>query len=943
MRPIHLTLSAFGSYGGVEEISFQEQSQGLFLIAGDTGSGKTTIFDGIMFALYGKLSGKERESNMMRSEYASEDRETWVEFTFSYKDQTGDKQYKIRRSPTYTRKSKRKNKDGQYTETKQGGTACLTLPDGKELTKLREIGEKIEEIIGLTCDQFGKIAMIAQGEFQELIMDKTGKRKEIFQKIFETRIYEQIELEIWDRFKKEYANQKENMTQMTTTLEGAKLPEDSEFREKWNEALAKMDTEPELLEHLYEELLAEQKAAQKSQEQLRQEAHEKWEKGKQLRGSQVELEKLVQNQGDLTLRLAQAQETLEESKGGYEAFAKAFEREKKVLDEKSYQLREQLPEYKKRDEEKKELQNLISKEAELQQSLDELRHAGEALLQEQQELEAAEIREEDGKLEEQKLNQEEEILSRKERIVAEAKENYPKLVELQEKLATAQQRCIDVEADYETARREKEEMDRRYIAAQAGLLATQLQKGTPCPVCGSVEHPNPCQLSEETTVHEADVEAARQKEQVVESLRNQAVAEASDLRSQYDVKESEFRSDLRELAPEITVETAEDRLQMLMEDLKKERQELEARIRACQEQIKAQEKRKERRQELAELLPKNAEEQKKVELTWEQMKISKKVAEEKCQAWQESLLYASLKEAEAGLQMLTQQGEALEKEQTTWKTKLEGDKERVDGLGGQLEQCRENVEEKRTTLARQWEAWECPEEMCNDAETLAQWEKSLEMAWKEASGAYEEAKLMYDSNRETFRKWKEKKKEREAVRKKYQVLKSLHDAARGKVYFQTYIQRHYFKQIIRAANQRLSKMNANQFLLACRELGAGSGQGQQGLELDVINPLTEKRRDAHTLSGGETFMASLAMALGLADVVQSQVGGTRLETMFIDEGFGSLSEEVRNMAVRVLLELADGNRLVGVVSHVTELKEQIPRKLLVTKDSAGSHTRWEMD
>ena len=183
--------------------------------------------------------------------------------------------------------------------------------------------------------------------------------------------------------------------------------------------------------------------------------------------------------------------------------------------------------------------------------------------------------------------------------------------------------------------------------------------------------------------------------------------------------------------------------------------------------------------------------------------------------------------------------------------------------------------------------------------------------------------------------------ERSVMAEKLQVIKSLNETANGKIHFQTYIQRQYFKQIIQAANRRLSKMAPGKFLLECRDIGTG-GQGETGLELDVYNPVTGKSRDAHTLSGGETFMASLSMALGMADIVQNTVGKTKLDTMFIDEGFGSLSDDARNQAVNVLLELAGDKRLVGVISHVSELKEQIPHKLIVTKGNNGSSVKWDI-
>ena len=203
--------------------------------------------------------------------------------------------------------------------------------------------------------------------------------------------------------------------------------------------------------------------------------------------------------------------------------------------------------------------------------------------------------------------------------------------------------------------------------------------------------------------------------------------------------------------------------------------------------------------------------------------------------------------------------------------------------------------------------------------------------------------MHYQKNDSIYKRTQQLCKDREGLNRECMVMRSLNDAANGKVHFQTYIQRQYFKRIIQAANERLVRMTSGSFLLKCREL-SGSGQGEQGLDLDVYNPVNGKTRDAHTLSGGETFLASLAMALGMADVVQNTVGKTRLDTMFIDEGFGSLSEEVRDTAVRVLLELAGDNRLVGVISHVSELKEQIPKQLLVSRNGQqGSRAVWNLE
>lgn len=240
MKPVKLIMSAFGSYGGTEIIEFNKIKNGLFLIAGDTGSGKTTIFDAIMFALYDSMSGKERKSIMMRSEYASDEMETYVEFTFSY----GSSTYTIKRFPAYERKSKRRNKDGKYTTIRQQAKAELIMPDGTQFNgKITQVNKKIEEITGLTAEQFNKIALIAQGEFQELVMDKTGRRKEIFRQIFSTQVYGDIEDIIFRKYKAEATQLKYNSTKLEELAGGIEFQEESPYKEEFITAFERKDTE----------------------------------------------------------------------------------------------------------------------------------------------------------------------------------------------------------------------------------------------------------------------------------------------------------------------------------------------------------------------------------------------------------------------------------------------------------------------------------------------------------------------------------------------------------------------------------------------------------------------------------------------------------------------------------------------------------------------------
>ena len=248
MRPVRLEMSAFGSYGGLEVIEFNKGKSGLFLIAGDTGSGKSTIFDAIMFALFDTMSGKERKGTMMRSEYADDNRETYVEFTFEYGSGSNCEEYTVKRFPAYDRKSKKKNKTGEYSMIRQGSKVSLIMPDGTEYPgQIAQINEKLQQIVGLTPEQFSRIAMIAQGEFQELIMDKTGNRKEIFRQIFSTQIYEDIEKKIYEKYKNVQNIIAKNSTQLGELVKGVDIDKNSPFYDEWEEAFKKKDTEPDNL------------------------------------------------------------------------------------------------------------------------------------------------------------------------------------------------------------------------------------------------------------------------------------------------------------------------------------------------------------------------------------------------------------------------------------------------------------------------------------------------------------------------------------------------------------------------------------------------------------------------------------------------------------------------------------------------------------------------
>ena len=1044
MKPKKLVMSAFGSYAGVETIDFEKMEHGLFLIAGDTGAGKSTIFDAIMFALYDTMSGKERKGNMMRSEYAAESAETYVEYTFSYGSANRYETYTIKRYPSYERKSKRKNKNGEYGMTKQLGRVSLILPDGKEFAgKAAETNQKIQEIIGLTAEQFSKIAMIAQGEFQELIMDKTGRRKEIFQQIFSTEIYEKIEKKIWERFKASIAAVKENTTKLRETLEGVLLAE--EEKQLWKEVLSFLETEPARVQNflrekvqsegekanlLKEELEKEQTKLAKINQELQEAVRinallEEYQKAIQERELLAERKddilkmeqellwikaaKEVQIAEQDYLRIQQEQfnatkkkeeyrllelelkKDCEETKQKKEEWKERYEKRQPFIVKEQSRLTEEMKVLQEltscREERQKLQKSLLAKQGIFQKEIE----AKEKSLQRKEELmkwlgenENLEL------LEEQTGYKRNSVTEEKHRLKS-YEVKWKDTQKTTEELKEQEKKLLESLRQWEESRRVYEEKNRAYIAAQSSFLAMELTEGQPCPVCGSTVHPSPAKSAADTVTKEVLKEAQEQERTCQKEKERQQLALESAKGALQELEKAlqlEGVSLFGEFLPEeipVRLSQAFEENQKASLQLEKEWKDLEKLLqkkkqrKAELEQIEQEIVKKEGvlqqcKDVLQELEGKETSYKAQEELLEKKVTItSSEEGQSLLEALKEEiqLLQNGLQTAEANAgqkqkeydtllgnkeeneRHLSQFSTALEKSQKLYQKILLEQGFSQEGYRSALalleseEDKRKEVENYRLvtaqcdvrvqTLAKQTEGKEIV--------GLLEFERKkqeIETDCEKKRKQYEDASYCHQGNQRILKRVKELLQGKDSLSEEMKVIRSLNDAANGKIHFQTYILRQYFKKIIQAANKRLAKMTTNQFLLKCRELN-GTGLGEAGLDLDVYNPMTGKSRDAHTLSGGETFLASLAMALGMADVVQNTVGKTHLDTMFIDEGFGSLSEEVRNTAVKVLLELAGDWRLVGVISHVTELKEQIPNKLMVTKGNHGSSVAWVQD
>lgn len=995
-------MSAFGSYADKTVIDFSKIANGLFLITGDTGAGKTTIFDAITYALYGQTSGGKRDGNMMRSQYASEECETYVEFRFLYRNEI----YTIRRNPEYLRVGKRKNADGTLKYVKESPKVELIMPDGMVFTgKKKETDMKIAEIMGMDAEQFTQIAMIAQGDFLKLLHAESKERRKIFSRIFRTRYYYQIQESLKKQATELHDKLQTGIEDYRKEMERAELPEDGEMLRQWK-TLKSMEI-PSYEES--QELLKQAITIFKEQETEKEKDYNtKKVKLDQLNGEIQKagiinrlLEAFEQANGEKQM-LKNQKEQMEEKQKAIQRIAlaqkllpyveavnysdKAKSDVIKRLQMTGQQIEVQKNSIKKKETEKISLQKEFEeKEPLLTEQIVKLgatfdryqivEELAEKLKRTKNELEKAK-NDSDRIKEEQK-----EVLLQKQKLIwtcLTIKQKTQK--DAEEKVIYHQNRLNELGQKYQEATRMYETKYQIFFKEQAGILAQTLEEGEACPVCGSKIHPEKATLSFEA-VTQQEVEKAK-------SVRNQCEKERDNEGDSYQkainvyLKEKAALNEAVFKYTGIELKEEDDAV-----DIVSERMGNPDRTWIV--------KGKDPETQLNELLNRERDFEKYLEQIKETIqKLSEEYARilAEYETRIEGLFYQTRDEAqkklsslEAQLQDIRKRNESCQMQYQQMMTELERLKEKQKAEQERLEQCENQLITERNKLTESLEVYGFAKE------ELVQWlEKGKELkVLEEAVAVYErkvqenegrlkelkdqtlgmeytdltqlnEEKNLVEQDLNQIQKQKlmlyaslKKNKEvrehlkkiyaaREDMQKKYEILSNLNRTANGnlsgtvKMDFETYVQRQYFKRIIYAANRRLIKMTNGEFILQCREIKNLGNQGQAGLDLDVYHMLTDSVRDVKTLSGGESFMASLSMALGLADIVQNASGGIKIDTMFVDEGFGSLDDVAREQAIKVLSELAGTDRLVGIISHVNELKEQIESKIIVTKSEKGS-------
>ncbi len=910
MRPNKLIMSAFGPYSEKVEIELNKLgNNGLYLITGDTGAGKTTIFDAITFALFGEASGNSREAYMFRSKYARPEMPTEVELYFTY----ADKQYYIKRNPEYDRPKSR----GEGITTEKAN-AQLHLPNGKIITKVKEVNSAITEILGVDKNQFTQIAMIAQGDFLKLLLASTDERKKIFQKLFKTQNYfmlqEKLKVES-GKLSREYENLKNSISQY---INGITVDDESIY---FGDVIKAKSNEISFEEtvNLIKKLISDDENSilivTDQKEKLQKELDEI--KSRIIKAEDVLMAKsdFEKNEFDFRIESEKENELKKEFEQGKRKLSEA-----KELYEQSAKIEAVLSDY---DELSKMQNKLNSNKVFIDKSNESLcdfevkiKFVEEEIVKLSDELKTLE------KTCEEKIN----LQNEKEKIENE-KEKIKNLCNVIDDIEKLRERFLKLYNSYkeknintDQLELELKEKTKIYLEAQAGILGETLETDKPCPVCGSINHPK--------IAVKPEFVPSKEELDTLNECVNKANAELSDLRSKagnakgiLTEKEESANKEITSLLGEYSIEDAKNVITVRVSCLDSSIGVLSEKLSEIQAKIK-------RREEISDIFPRKNEELQatkenyaelisdiKIKLN-ENVSLKKRVSELKTK-----LTYDSKDDAQNQINFLNLKAKKIENEYEIILKAVNDSREKLVSLKSAREEILKRMSGENGIDA---------EKEANNKLVVEDRLKELDYKAKILHSRFTSNKMSLDNILAKFSEIK-------SIEEKWMWMKALSNTANGnisgreKIMLETYIQMTYFDRIINRANTRLMVMSGGQYELK-RRVEAENNRSQTGLELDVIDHYNGTLRSVKTLSGGESFKASLSLALGLSDEIQSSAGGVKLDTMFVDEGFGSLDEDSLIQAINALSTLADGNRLVGIISHVSELKDRISTQICVKKD-----------
>lgn len=1065
MKPILLTMQAFGSYGEKTEIDFQKGGD-FFLISGDTGSGKSTIFDAMMFALYGEVStnGSGKENELLSQFVDVRNDKPLVSLVFTAHQHGQEETYKITRTPRHIRPAKRTGAKQQ----EEGETAELLMPDGSQYPgKLSDTNRKIEEIVGLTADQFRKVVMIAQGEFMDFLRAGSKEKTELLRDLLKTDYYYQLSERLKTLAKEKNTAAKTQRANMSffagrAVTEGMPEEDAQALEAAKGTVITAKELQPEQVDTLAEvlsgvcarlqlqqgELAKQQTAAQKD----RDECMKRIEAAQPLMKRFEELES-----AEKTLQECAAQADEIEKKRGLigkirDAWAiePKYQRMKDARDALTNAQRElaakqqELPQLKQTAADAVVLHQQMEKtkdaatthcaevETKVEKALETfvamekaekaLRQAEEADTKAKADAESAKKALDDFKKQEDAWRKQEAELQGAEAAYEVCKQQNQQYRDLKKSLedlhgnqkdvqekaqqaAAAAKTYVGATQKYQREQKAYDDYRLAFLNAQAGLLARELAPGKPCPVCGALEHPAPCQLTQENQQlnreelerrrKAADDAAKAQEEKAKESESAQVkLTERQKAAEEAERKLVENAKNIRENVPMATAADVEAMLQAWLPELQSASKSVQAKVDALKKVRENLDGAKEKREQL-ENAAADAQE------TAKSTAAEKAAAEKTWKLHQEELSSSAYRTREDAVAQRTQAQEAKQKAEAAASQAAEKERQaqkaetectaRIQQLDAEMPQKQADVEEfnqqYQQTMAdksldeTQWQALtetypdvKIADRLQEEAEAFKEKKTAAEekrktaqnaiagkqkpnieqlnaafeaakAAWEKASAALEAAKHLHSDNAKVLKDLRDGREPLAEACKAANTAQHLSDVMAGtesgnRMNLETFVQRSYMEKILRDANRRFRDMSNGQFELKLINVeDAGEGKNK-GLDLEVYSIVTGKTRSVNTLSGGESFMAALSLALGMADQIQAATAAIHLDVMFIDEGFGSLSDNARNEAVNILKEMAGKQRQIGIISHVSELKDEIENQLIVKKDDRGSHISW---
>lgn len=1014
-------MTAFGPYKHSEVIDFTElKNNRLFVISGNTGAGKTTIFDAICFALYGSASGEDRsETKYLRSDFADDDVHTAIELEFELHNRF----YRIKRQLPHVKKGNKSATGEQYEFYEKVNGREVPCVDRQIVS---EINKKVEELVGLTKDQFSQIVMLPQGEFRKLLTSQTENKEEILRKIFRTEPYRWISDRLKEKkkfaeeeFKRESATRDRYISDIQVTIPLREESKLFEFlsQENYNTNQIISGLEEEII-YFQDEIRSNKQnenssgaAYNKKLEEFHK-AEQVNEEFKKLEDKQKNLEELIAQlplfkEKEVQLENAeraskiepyekQVNEWREDEKNKNQRLDFAVAEQKNAVNTlEKVQRNYELEESKKEEREKiarqldryhdflPTVKDMDNKKAELTRQEEQVQNLGKVLdalktkikTEKDSKVQLGSSIKELEKAVDQLAGKQQKLTDMRDRIrvLHEYLGIYKNHVELQNLFKTK-------EESYQAIKQKYENLEEAWVSGQASILAIHLHDGKPCPVCGSTEHPNKAQGQDAVPTRD-ELDLFKKELELKDSEYRDLVAQLKSGKDQLEQKAKEVAEigvQVQEVQPEYKRLAEEgqalkkdverlgkekEKLSKLKNDLEtKEKQlegfeaEQEAAAKAYQEQNTAYEAKKavyieqvnripEEIRTLAELNKKITETKSlknKLETAWEEAQKQLQLAKDavtkasvNVSGMKEQLEESSLKKENSEQQFL---GALLQASFST-----EDDYRNAKMLENVRIVLKEEIDQFKNNLATlKQQVLEYQDDLKDKTKIdLPELKSELD----ELNSAYEEAKKLLLKSEQIQQKADELKhniikaeKSTVELEKRLNIVADLYDVIRGqnssKISFERYLQIEYLEQIIITANERLKRLSNGQFLLIRSERQESRGK-QSGLGLDVFDAYTGQTRDVKTLSGGEKFNASLCLALGMADVIQSFQGGVSIDTMFIDEGFGSLDEESLNKAVDTLIDLQQSGRMIGVISHVQELKNTIPAILEVKKTKEG--------